>query len=327
MPRVIRDDDIGSWHHVMNRGIARRPVFESRTDVRLFLSKVARIVRRGDLELHAYAVMTTHFHLLVRSPCGHLSKALAWVELEYVRWFNRSRKRDGPLFRGRFRSCPITNDVYRRTIELYVDANPVTARLVTAAADYPWCSAHHQQRASWPRWLAGRPVDSGRDRSAASDASAGAEGDVKTAVWLVERRLRSRRGRDLQDPFDELVHSSPSRVLDWMRRKARIADGTTPGLPVATPDAVLQALGPPVGADRRRRATTSGLLRSLCGLEWREIGALLQISSTTAHDAAVEHQRSLLIDSGYAAAVAEVAAAVIGGWSGRVGQSVRKTSA
>ena len=77
MARRPRLDCEGAWHHVMNRGIARRPIFEGRGDIRFFLSRVARAVRRGELEVHAYCVLPTHFHMLVRSPAG-LSPAL-WL--------------------------------------------------------------------------------------------------------------------------------------------------------------------------------------------------------------------------------------------------------
>ena len=87
----------------MNRGLARRTVFETRQDVRAFLARLALCVRRGELEVHAYCVLTTHYHLLVRSR-GKLSEGLRRVQNDYVRWFNRARRRDGPLFRGRFLS-------------------------------------------------------------------------------------------------------------------------------------------------------------------------------------------------------------------------------
>lgn len=68
----------------MNRGIARRTLFEGREDIRFFLSRLARSVRRGQLEIHAFCVLTTHFHLLVRSPVGELSTVMRQVQLDYV---------------------------------------------------------------------------------------------------------------------------------------------------------------------------------------------------------------------------------------------------
>jgi hypothetical protein len=66
----------------MNRGIARRTVFENDADVRYFLAQLARAVRAGGIEVHAYCLMTTHFHLLVRSPAGGLSTAMRAVQNE-----------------------------------------------------------------------------------------------------------------------------------------------------------------------------------------------------------------------------------------------------
>lgn len=75
MPRGERLDEAGAWHHVFNRGLARRTVFEAERDGRAFLSLLARSVRNRRLEVHAYCLMSTHFHLLVRSVDGRLSAA------------------------------------------------------------------------------------------------------------------------------------------------------------------------------------------------------------------------------------------------------------
>ncbi len=99
MPRRPREDEPGAWHHVMNRGIARRALYEDRRDVRCFLACLALAARAGLIEVHAWCVMTTHFHLLVRSPVGQLSDAMRRVQREYSRAFNR---RHGALARGRF---------------------------------------------------------------------------------------------------------------------------------------------------------------------------------------------------------------------------------
>jgi len=74
----------------MNRGIARRTVFENQRDVRFFLSRLARAVRAGWIEVHAYCVRTTHFHLLVQSQDPGLSRTMQRV-LNDVR--RRSRPR------------------------------------------------------------------------------------------------------------------------------------------------------------------------------------------------------------------------------------------
>ena len=154
MPRRPRVDRPGRLHHVMNRGIARRTVFESPSDKRVFLALLARAVRERRIELHAFALLSTHFHLLVRSLDGNLSETLRRVQNVYVRWFNRTRRRDGPLFRGRFRSVPVDSPGHVRTLVRYIDDNAVEAGLAPAAAAYDFGRAvHYVAGLPRPRWL------------------------------------------------------------------------------------------------------------------------------------------------------------------------------
>ena len=116
MPRTPRQDEPGTWHHVFNRAIARRALFERREDYRFFLANLARAARRGEIEIHAYCLMGTHYHLLLRSPEGRMAEAMHRVQLAYSRWFNRSRRRDGSLVRGRYGSRLVRSLSYRRVI-------------------------------------------------------------------------------------------------------------------------------------------------------------------------------------------------------------------
>ncbi len=85
--------------------------------------------------------MTTHYHLLVRSPIGQLGYAMQRVQTEYSRWFNRGRRRDESLVRGRYTSKKVDSHGYRCTLVKYIDRNPVSAGLVSNARDYPYGSA------------------------------------------------------------------------------------------------------------------------------------------------------------------------------------------
>ncbi|MCP4198800.1 MAG: hypothetical protein GY762_16770, partial [Proteobacteria bacterium] len=124
-----------------NRGIAKRVLFETRSDGRYFLSRLARQVRAGRIEVHAFCLMTTHFHLLVRSPIGKMSEAMRRAQNDYSRYFNRKRRRDGSLIRGRFFSKPVYSDQYRHTLIRYIDANPVKAKMVKRSLEYELGSA------------------------------------------------------------------------------------------------------------------------------------------------------------------------------------------
>ena len=297
MPRRLRKDYVGALHHVMSRGIARRTVFETRRDVRYFLSRLAREVRRGDLEVLVYAVLTTHFHLLVRSPRGRLSSSMQRVLDAYARWFNRGRRRDGPLFSSRFVNRLVESECYAMTLVRYIDDNPVAAGLAARPADYQHGSARHYARPRGPAWLARGAVEAmvggGEDGPWDPRDYARCFGTPPTdgARWLIGRRLRdstSLRG----DPLDDLLSAAPAEVRAWMERKARLADGTSPGWPVVSPATlrrcVLEAVsGGALGAPLVGRALVplqdlvlAALLRWCAGLRLEEVGERMGWSVT-----------------------------------------------
>ncbi|HEU4393982.1 MAG TPA: transposase [Planctomycetota bacterium] len=318
MPRRLRRDYVGALHHVLSRGIARRPIFETRRDVRFFLSRLAREVRRGDLEVLVYCVLTTHFHLLVRSPRGRLSASMQRVLDAYSRWFNRSRRRDGPLFASRFVNRLVESDAYAATVVRYIDDNPVAARLVERPADYPHGSARHYARQRGPRWLSrdgveaiagggggdGRPWDPDRyERCFGSGLAPGAR-------WIVARRLWG-RFRDGEEPLDELLDAAPDGVRRWMERKANLADGTRPGLPVASPGTLVRCVRDGAGSPApalvrsgrrgvaRREVLLSGLLRVGAGLAHEEIASRLGVPWTRVQVRLRLFRRAVRFDPGF----------------------------
>ena len=153
MPRAPRNDEPGAWFHVMNRALARRTAFPDRRSIRIFPALLATSVRSSRMEIHAFTMMSTHYHLLVRSPIGEMSEAMRRTQNLYVRWFNRQLRRDGPLFRGRFLSKRIDSLDYRRAVVRYIAANAVAARLFPRSEDYPFASAAHHIEGKTPAWL------------------------------------------------------------------------------------------------------------------------------------------------------------------------------
>src|SRR5688572_18702520 len=121
MPRRRRVDYPGAWLHLIGRGLARRTVFESEAEFRFFLACLACVVRRGEIEIHAFVLLQTHYRLLVRSPVGCVSHAMQWLVGEYTRYFNRTRRRDGPLWRGRFYSRLVDSHDAWCTVIGYID--------------------------------------------------------------------------------------------------------------------------------------------------------------------------------------------------------------
>jgi REP element-mobilizing transposase RayT len=272
----------------MNRGVARRTLFESDRDVRKFRSYVAREVRKGRIELHAESLMSNHFHLLVRSLTGELSEVMRSIQNRYARWFNRSRRRDGPLFRNRFLSNRVDTLSYRRNVVRYIHDNAVAAGMVSDPMEYRWSSAYLLTLKKRPRWLATDWVEDELARR-------GGEGTVAEQLQEafpsrvdpefrqhIERQLSQRLPEELED--ESLRYAGSPRVVRWMVRKAKLADGTRPFHPVSPPKVVEQVvatarrkLGPLVTRFRHRAkdgwiALRAGLLRMLSGCTHREIG-------------------------------------------------------
>ncbi len=321
MPRHPRLDSPGTTFHVGNRGAARRTVFETRRDFRFFLSRLAHAVRRGEIEVLAYSLLMTHFHLLVRSR-GQLSTGVGRAENDYVRAFNRSRRRDGSLFRGRFFSKPVDTWGYFVNVYRYIDENPVQARLAARPEEWPWGSAS--------RLAAGRPgpwlSTQARDMVGACYGPGVALPDPtvrRARAALVSARLCSDPTGD--DPLDELLSTVPGAVRSWMLRKARLADGTAPGVPVAAPQQVLTrvegvATGDPAASIRlpsgRVRqpvplVLTVGLLRDLTAGSYADIAVRVDRCPATVRSLYALHRRSVCTVAEYAALAEAVAEAIL----------------
>lgn len=329
MPRIPRHDKPGTWSHVTNRAIARRTLFETELDIRVFLAQVARRVRAGQLEVAAFCVLTTHYHLLVRSPRGELSTAIGLVQKNYSRWFNRTRRRDGALFRGRFLSKPVDSLEYRRTLVRYIDFNPVSARLAAAPALYPHGSARRYAVARGPLWLSRSWIESEVAASAGMDTYDPADYPARFGTppsarlqALVERRVALRRPGE--DPLGELLDAAEEGVLAWMGRKAALADGVGVGTPVCSPEVVMTEI-----AKRRtenpdwclhlgRKRTPAwaqlevALLRDLAGLTWEVIGARVGVGPNGCWRMYRRHRVSMVNHSGYAGLAAELGREVVG---------------
>ena len=154
MPRPLRVDYAAAWHHVMNRGSARSDVFHNDQDRQLFIALLAEVAAKCALEVHAYCLMSNHYHLLLRSLDGRLTEGMRHLSSRFTQTINYRRGRDGPLFRGRFLSIGIATDAHLVQASRYIHLNPVTAGLVHRAEDWPWSSASaYIGNMPAPEWL------------------------------------------------------------------------------------------------------------------------------------------------------------------------------
>lgn len=140
MPRHPRIDFPGAWHHAMNRVSRREPVFLRDAHYRLFLSQLEAAVEATGIEVHGYALMPNHYHLLIRSPRATLSAAMRQLGASFTQQMNWRYGWDGPLFRGRFRSRLVLGEADVANLLAYLHLNPVRAGLVGSAEDFRWTS-------------------------------------------------------------------------------------------------------------------------------------------------------------------------------------------
>ncbi len=326
MARRPRRDEPGSWHHVVNRAIAKRPYFESRSDQRSFLARLAREVRRGTLEVHAFCLMTTHFHLLLCSPVGDLSGAMRRVQNAYSRHFNRRRRRDGPLIRARYFSKRIETLRYRDAVVRYIDRNAVKARVVSEAALHEFGSARSFIGGDVPRWLSRRWIESRALEITGAAEFSGAlhlrafgskdESAAEAMVEMVEARMAS--AGEL-DPLDDLIGQTAVQVRRWMESEAQLADGLALGLPVCGPACVARAVSRHVADEgdwlvRRGRSAWEassvahvGLLRDLAAAPLERIGRIMDISLWSVRRRVELHHSSILDDGLYRERVSRIA--------------------
>ncbi len=144
MARLPRLTLPGFAHHVIQRGNNRQAIFASGADYQMLLDLLEENARKFDVAIHAYVLMSNHFHLLLtpQTPDG-LPQMMQALGRRYVRYFNDSQQRSGTLWEGRYKSALIQSERYLLACMAYIDLNPLRAGLVAAPGDYPWSSYGH----------------------------------------------------------------------------------------------------------------------------------------------------------------------------------------
>jgi putative transposase len=154
MPRKTRIFVQSLSLHVIHRGHNRDNVFQDSADCEMFLGLLRRTVGRHDVELHAYTVMTNHYHLLVTpGQADALPLAMKDLNSSYTRYCNARYGRVGTIWTGRYRGLLIDDERYWLTCLRYIEQNPVRAGMVACSEDYPWCSYAAHALGRWPSWL------------------------------------------------------------------------------------------------------------------------------------------------------------------------------
>lgn len=151
MSRPLRIEFPGAWYHVMNRGRRRENIFSTPEDYQTFIKVLQGAADLWGLKIATYCLMSNHYHLLVQTPDANLARGMRHINGIYTQRFNRRRKLDGQLFRGRYKSILIEEDSHLLEVLRYIHRNPLRAGLIKDLKDFPW-SSHHGYLSKAKKW-------------------------------------------------------------------------------------------------------------------------------------------------------------------------------
>ena len=156
-------EDKNAIYHIIGKGVEGTDIFTDDVDRNKFLQLLQKMVTPHKVLLFSYALMDTHFHLLLKTEEANLSQAIQFLNSSYAHWFNIRHIRKGHLFQDRYKSHLILNSLYLYSVASYISLNPVEVGLVDSPEDYPWSSFQYflstqNQNKSVPPWLSIREL-------------------------------------------------------------------------------------------------------------------------------------------------------------------------
>jgi REP element-mobilizing transposase RayT len=246
MARALRILIPGAYYHVTCRGNERKAIFRDDTDRADFLEKLQGSLAIYQVELHAYVLMSNHFHLMVSTPRGNLSEFMRHFNVSYTSAYNRRHKRVGHLYQGRYKAILIDKDSYLLELSRYVHLNPVRIRphqgkpiqeQIHELEHYRWSSLQGyvdpKKKQSWVRYdsVLGQIGESRKKyrefvvegmRGGYSTPWEGVTGQVvlgeKDFVERVKRRIDKKGSKREQPAIGQLQAKSPEAVLSEVAR-------------------------------------------------------------------------------------------------------------
>ena len=127
--------------HIIQRGNNRAVCFYAEEDFLFYLDWLARSAHDAGCTVHAYCLMSNHVHLLITASTPESPGAMMkMLGQRYVQYINRTYRRSGTLWEGRFRSCLLQEEGYLLECHRYIELNPVRAAMIEHPGMYRWSS-------------------------------------------------------------------------------------------------------------------------------------------------------------------------------------------
>jgi REP element-mobilizing transposase RayT len=140
MVRPLRIEFPGAAYHVTSRGNAKQDIFIDDEDRGSFLDLLSIVVERFNWLCHAYCLMGNHYHLLIETLDGNLSKGMRELNGVYTQGFNQRHRRVGHLYQGRYKAILVEKDNHLMSLCRYVVLNPLRVGLVEKPEQWRWSS-------------------------------------------------------------------------------------------------------------------------------------------------------------------------------------------
>ncbi len=188
-PRI----EIAGYYHIINRGVAKMNIFRHPDDYAYFEELMCFYMKSYGITLHNYCLMSNHYHLLIEISQENLSKFMRQLNMNYAIYYNKKYKRTGHLWQGRFKSWYVTDEAYLYTLMLYIEQNPLKAKMVKRLEVYPYSSYHYFLEKEIPECLKNAWVVQNHDNDKEaivemlnSDVNSSVLQELKSASSLVE---------------------------------------------------------------------------------------------------------------------------------------------
>ncbi len=187
MARPLRLESEGGVYHVLNRGNYRADLFRAEKTKAAFLKCLGEACGRTGWRVHAWCIMSNHYHLAVSTPRANLVDGMQWLQGTFATRFNQLRKERGHLFQGRYKSLVVDPHGGLGPLCHYIHLNPMRSGLCPVAElpEQRWCSVTWlMQPKLRPAWY--EPGPALAHAGELTDSPAGRRAYVKYLSWLAE---------------------------------------------------------------------------------------------------------------------------------------------
>jgi len=107
---------------------------------------IETMLEKFTIKLHAYCLMTNHYHLLLETTTDNISEAIQYLNGSYSMYFNKKHKRTGHFWQGRYLSYYLYDNAHAWIVAKYIEQNPIRARMVKQIEHYPYQSFYQWKK-------------------------------------------------------------------------------------------------------------------------------------------------------------------------------------